>query len=81
MRVRVRLFAVLRERVGKSELHWEVAQGQTVEDVWVGLRQAFPVLDDAGRVAFAVNRQYVDTFYRLADNDEVAIIPPVSGGA
>ena len=81
MRVRVRLFAALRERLGQAELDWEAMPGQTVADVWSALCEAFPVLKEAGRVAFAVNREYVDTFYCLADNDEIAIIPPVSGGA
>jgi molybdopterin converting factor subunit 1 len=78
--VRVRLFAALRERVGRSELEWELGPGQTVGELWSALCAAFPELRSAGRVAFAVNREYVDTFYYLTDNDEVAVIPPVSGG-
>jgi molybdopterin converting factor subunit 1 len=82
MTVRVRLFAALRERAGRSELVWESRPGDTVADVWGAIRGAFPSLEAAGEhVAFAVNHEYVDRFHPLHDNDELAIIPPVSGGS
>lgn len=81
MRVRVRFFAALREHVQRSELEWELAADGTVGDLWEALCVAFPGLDELGsRVAFAVNREYVDRFRTLHDNDDVGIIPPVSGG-
>ena len=81
MTVRVRFFAMLRERAGCAEIAWQVAPGDTVGDLWIHLIAAFPRLAHAGeRVAFAVNRQYVDSIHPLHDNDEVALIPPVSGG-
>jgi molybdopterin converting factor subunit 1 len=81
MRVRVRFFAALREHVKQPELEWELAADGTVGDLWEKLCLAFPGLDGlGGRVAFAVNREYVDRFHTLHDNDDVAIIPPVSGG-
>ena len=81
MTVRVRFFAGLRERVGRTDLVWSVEPGTSVQELWEGLCKAFPVLNDSGgRVAFAVNREYVDRFHTLDDNDEVAMIPPVSGG-
>jgi molybdopterin converting factor subunit 1 len=80
MHVRVRFFAKLREHTGRAETTWEAARNDTVGDLWVNLCAAFPGLDTGARVAFAVNREYVDTFHPLHDNDEVAIIPPVSGG-
>jgi len=81
MVVRVRFFAMLRERAGRAELVWQAEPGETVGGLWGALCSAFPSLGESGaRVAFAVNQEYVDRFYRLHDNDEVAIIPPVSGG-
>jgi molybdopterin converting factor subunit 1 len=78
----VRFFAVLRERAGRGEIAWEAAPGETVGTLWARLCVAFPGLVPAGeRVAFAVNREYVDSAHPLADNDEIAVIPPVSGGA
>ena len=75
MTVRVRLFAALRERAGWSERELEgVAR---VADVWpaLGLGEEPPGL------LYAVNREYAPPERELADGDEVALIPPVSGGA
>jgi molybdopterin synthase catalytic subunit/molybdopterin converting factor small subunit len=74
MKVRVRLFAGLRERAGWSER--EVDAG-TVGDVWdaLGLGEEPPGL------LYALNQEYADRDQPLAEGDEVAMIPPVSGGA
>jgi len=80
MTVRVLLFAYLRERYGLSELRLEVADGASVGEAWDALCRRFDAL--AGeRLRIAVNRAYVDNFHELHDNDELALIPPVSGGA
>ena len=75
MTVRVRLFAALRERAGWSER--EVGGVERVADVWpaLGLGEEPPGL------VFAVNKRYAERDHELADGDEVAVIPPVSGGA
>jgi MoaE-MoaD fusion protein len=82
MRVRVRLFAIQRELAGTREHPLELADGATVEDAWEALVAAYPALAP-GRpsVRFARNGAYADAATRLADGDEVAMIPPVSGGA
>ena len=74
MPVTVRLFAGLREQAGWSRRELEAA---TVADVWpaIGLGQE-PV-----GLLYAVNREYADRERQLHDGDEVALIPPVSGGA
>jgi molybdopterin synthase catalytic subunit len=77
MRINVRLFAVLRERAGASELELELPDGARVAD-------ALAAVDDlAGglRLVLAVNREYATPEQRLAPGDELALIPPVSGGA
>jgi len=75
MRVTVRLFAGLRERAGRSRLELEdVAQ---VEDVWPLLALG----DEPPGLLYAVNREYVGREHELSDGDEVALIPPVSGGS
>ena len=74
MTVRVRLFAGLRERAGWSER--EVEAG-SVAEVWPALGLG----DEPAGLLYAVNKRYVDRDAALADGDEVALIPPVSGGA
>lgn len=82
MRIKVRFFASLRERLGKSEETREVPPGATVATVWALLVQEHPELAAVERaIAFAVAHEYVDKDHPLQDNDELAFIPPVSGGA
>ena len=75
MRVTVRLFAGLRERAGRSQL--ELEDVARVEDVW----SALALGDEPPGLLYAVNREYVEPGQELADGDEVALIPPVSGGS
>jgi molybdopterin converting factor subunit 1 len=81
LRVRIRLFAVQRELVGKREVPLELPAAATVEDAWAALVTRHPVLAP-GRtsVRFAVNGEYAGADASLDDGDEVAVIPPVSGG-
>jgi molybdopterin synthase catalytic subunit/molybdopterin converting factor small subunit len=75
VRVTVRLFAGLRERAGTSRL--EVDDVTRVGDVWAKLGLG----DEPGGLLYAVNREYAGPDDALQDGDEVAVIPPVSGGA
>ena len=76
MVVRVRLFAGLRERAGTGTLDIEVEDGATVGDVWTALGLG----DEPSGLLYARNRGYVERTEALAPGDEVAVIPPVSGG-
>lgn len=79
--MRVLFFASLRERVKRSEASWTLADGATVAGLWTDLLREFPQIEPmSGSVTFAVNREYVDRAHALRDGDEVAVIPPVSGG-
>ena len=82
MTIRIRLFAMQRELAGTRELAVELAADATVEAAWAALVARHPVLAP-GRpsVRFAVNGEYAGPEALLADGDEVAMIPPVSGGA
>jgi molybdopterin synthase catalytic subunit len=81
-RLTLRLFATLRERARTGELRREFPDGATVGEIWRGLAAEFPDLAGVhGTVAFAVNEEYVEGDFRPRDNDEVAFIPPVSGGS
>ena len=82
MTIRIRLFAIQRELAGTREVALELAPSATVADAWEALVARFPVLAP-GRdsVRFARNGAYADPTTALADGDEVAVIPPVSGGS
>lgn len=81
MIVRLRFFAVLRERMRCSESERTLPDGAAVSDLWDELCRENPRLHELGAsISFAVNREYVPRSHRLADQDEVALIPPVSGG-
>ena len=77
VRVTVRLFAGLRERAGTGELSLELSDGARVADALAGVRE----LTAGTSVVMAVNREYADECRVLAPGDELALIPPVSGGA
>ena len=77
MTVRVRLFAMLRERAGADHVDLDLPEGARVADALAALS------DVAGGLTcvMAVNREYADADHVLAAGDELALIPPVSGGA
>ena len=81
MRIRVRLFARQRELAGTREVSLDLGVGSTVEDAWTALAARFPAIAP-GRpfVRFARNGDYAEAGTALADGDEVACIPPISGG-
>ena len=81
MRVTVKLFARLRDIAGTPELTREVASGATVGSLWQQLATEFPEIASYERsISTAVNADYARRNHVLADGDEVAFLPPVSGG-
>lgn len=82
MKITVKLFARMRELVGASTLERQLADNATVADLVDGLHADFPRLAQAApRSIIAVNQEFVEPAAPLADGDEVAFFPPVSGGA
>ena len=81
MRVVVKLFAILRERAGVAETTLDVAEGSIVSTAVERLAADYPAIAPfLPRVAYAVNRSYAPVSTVLSDGDELALIPPVSGG-
>ncbi|HEY0705284.1 MAG TPA: molybdopterin converting factor subunit 1 [Polyangia bacterium] len=82
MRVEVLFFAVLRERTGQTQRAVELPESATVASLFDQLVAEFPAIAPLrGRIQIAVNRQVVRADHPLASGDEVALIPPVSGGS
>jgi molybdopterin synthase catalytic subunit len=77
MLVTVKLFAGLRERAGGGERRLELPAGATLADVWPRLELG----SEPAGLLYAVNRDYAGPATELHEGDEVALIPPVSGGA
>jgi molybdopterin synthase catalytic subunit len=83
MTVQVRLFAMLRERAGSDSVELELRDGATVGEALEALAERPELADALDRmpVRMAVNREYADAGTTLRADDELALIPPVSGGA
>ena len=81
MLVRIRLFARLRELAGASELTRELPEGATARTLWMELAREFPGIAEYERtISCAVNEEYARLTATLKEGDEVAFLPPVSGG-
>ncbi len=82
MAVTIRLFAMLREAVGKDALEITVDEAVTVSRLFEQLTSAHPELSRfKPMITFAVNGEYATEQDMVNDGDEVALIPPISGGA
>ena len=81
MRVTVRLFARLRDLAGAGELIRDVPSGATAHQVWNDLVLEWPGLRDYEKtISVAVNAEYARMSADVRDGDEIAFMPPVSGG-
>lgn len=81
MSVTIRLFAIFRERLGRSALQLESAPGETVASLWGRVVAERPDLDALrGVTRFAVNGEYATPDTAVCPGDEIAFLPPMSGG-
>lgn len=81
MTIHIKLFAILREKAGTAEIPLELASGATVATAVAALLQRRPDLSAwIARAAYAVNLARVDQTATLQNGDELALLPPVSGG-
>jgi molybdopterin converting factor subunit 1 len=83
MTVTVRLFAILRERAGSDSIEIDLPEGATVADAFAQLAAApgLGELIDSRSLRMAVNREYAAATTSIGPGDELALIPPISGGA
>jgi molybdopterin converting factor subunit 1 len=81
MTVTIKLFAILRDRAGVRETTLDLVDGNRVTDAVAKLVVRYPSIEPyLSRLAYAVNEQYEPADTKLHDGDELALIPPVSGG-
>ena len=80
MEVKIELFGITREIVGASRIGFELPSPATVHVLLEQLRKRYPRLQGLSSLAVAVNSEYAAQDVVLAENDEIALIPPVSGG-
>lgn len=82
MKASVRLFARLSELAGTRETEVELGEGLSVRDVYALLCARYPdLIGLEASLMYAVNAEYVSAQHPVGEGDEVALIPPVSGGA
>lgn len=79
MKYKVKAFGITKDILGGREMTVEV-EGQTVADLRATLQQKYPRLAGLRSLMVAVNEMYADDITRLQETDEIALIPPVSGG-
>ncbi|GAB3916532.1 MoaD/ThiS family protein [Larkinella terrae] len=79
-RVSVQLFGITREIVGSSVLTLDLPQTGQVGDLLTNLKTQYPALNGLRSLLIAVNGEYAEADQSLHPNDEIALIPPVSGG-
>jgi molybdopterin converting factor subunit 1 len=81
VKVKVRLFAALHELLGQREVTLDLSEGATIDDLRDRLVEEHPIVRTLlPTLVWAVNEEYVPSEHRLRDGDEVALIPPISGG-
>ena len=80
MNLNILLFGVTRDIIGESELQLDLQGGTTVKALREQLSQTYPGLRDLTSLAIAVNSEYANDQTELQTRDEIALIPPVSGG-
>ena len=80
MNVRILLFGVTKEIVGSSTLELDISSDGSVESMLSDLKGRYPAFEKLNSLMVAVNSEYASGDLVIRENDEVALIPPVSGG-
>ncbi|TGE21356.1 molybdopterin converting factor subunit 1 [Hymenobacter aquaticus] len=80
MKLKIALFGIAKEIVGSSSLDLDTPDQQSVADLMRQLQTQYPALRELTSLAIAVNSDYATDDYQLQERDEIALIPPVSGG-
>jgi molybdopterin converting factor subunit 1 len=80
MQIRVKYFAIIREKINKVEESFSIPQPATTSDLWKLISHQYDLHEHSDYIRFAVNMTYVQNDHQLNDGDVVALITPVAGG-
>ena len=80
MRIKIRAFGIAKDILSATSLDFEMEEGSTIEELKSNLIRKYPDFAQLRSLAFAINESYVTENSILHENDEVVLIPPVSGG-
>ncbi|MEK6478722.1 molybdopterin converting factor subunit 1 [Catalinimonas sp. 4WD22] len=80
MQLNILLFGITKEIIGQQRLKLELPQETSVSNLLQSLKQSYPALENLDSMLVAVNNEYSQKDQLLQESDEIAIIPPVSGG-
>ena len=80
MKVNLLLFGITKDLLGKQLLNLDIKEKSTVADFKKMLQEKYPELIELNSLAIAVNSEYANDSTLISENDEIALIPPVSGG-
>ena len=80
MQLKIIAFGIARDIVGQPTITFDLATGESVGDLKAALAKAYPKLDALASLAIAVNQEYAKNEICLSPEDEIVLIPPVSGG-
>jgi len=77
--VKIKLFASVKQKIGKNELEIKIEKDTSLKNFLSILRKKYPALDTAHLVV-AINHEFASLDKMIKDEDEIALLPPVSGG-
>ena len=80
MQYKIRVFGIIREIAGTPDIQLEFENDPSASEILNQVKVRYPELNELVRVVIAVNNEYVQDDHRISSTDEIAIIPPVSGG-
>lgn len=80
MHFKILAFGIAKDIVGSRTIPWETSGKITVKELVQAIIAKYPELKDLASIKIAVNEEYVENEYLIQDQDEIALIPPVSGG-
>ena len=80
MKLRILAFGIAKDILGSASIEQEWGDGLTIQDLRSQLEKEYPKLKELRSFMLALNSEYATGTEQINDNDEIAIIPPVSGG-